>query len=110
MKTKITKRAHIINPEFEVVERKGVGHPDTVSDSLAEKISVEYSKYCLENFGIVLHHNVDKVGVLGGCIDLDWGKAHLKKPIRVILDGRISRRFGSHEIPVFEIAEKAIKE
>lgn len=109
MKINIEKTKNLVNPNFEVVERKGVGHPDTVSDSLAEKISVDYSRYCLENFGVVLHHNVDKVGVLGGCIDLNWGNAHLKKPIRIILDGRISRCFGSHKIPVYEIAEKAIK-
>jgi len=110
MKINIEKRKNIINPNFEVVERKGVGHPDTVSDSLAEKISVEYSKYCLEHFGYVLHHNVDKVGVLGGLIDLNWQNSYLKKPIRVILDGRISCSFGGEKIPVYEIAEKAIKE
>ncbi len=110
MKINIDKRENIINPNFEVVERKGVGHPDTVSDSLAEKISIEYSKYCLEHFGYVLHHNVDKVGVLGGLIDLNWQNCYLKKPIRVILDGRISRSFGGEKIQVYEIAEKAIKE
>lgn len=64
------------NP-FEVVERKGIGHPDTVADAVAEKISVEYSKYCLEHFGAVLHHNVDKFAALGGLVEVDWGKAEM---------------------------------
>lgn len=96
------------NP-FEVVERKGIGHPDTVADALAEKISVEYSKYCLKHFGAVLHHNVDKTAVLGGLVRVDWGNGQMLKPIRVLIDGRISASFGSKKIPVKAICEKAIK-
>ena len=51
---------------FEFVERKGEGHPDTLADGLAEHLSVKYSNYTLKNFGAVLHHNFDKVGLLGG--------------------------------------------
>jgi len=29
----------------EIVERKGIGHPDTVCDALAEELSRAYSKY-----------------------------------------------------------------
>ena len=95
---------------FEVVERKRIGHPDTVADSLAEKISVDYSKYCLRNFGVVLHHNVDKTAILGGLADIDWGKkGKMVKPIRVLVNGRISNTFGGKSIPIKEIYTKAIK-
>ena len=43
----------------EVVERKGIGHPDTVCDALAEQASVALSRFYLERFGSVMHHNVD---------------------------------------------------
>ncbi|MBO4203238.1 hypothetical protein J5893_00075 [bacterium] len=29
-----------LNPDFEFVERKGVGHPDTLADCLAERLSL----------------------------------------------------------------------
>ena len=58
---------------FEVVERKGVGHPDTLADGIAESISLAYSQYCLEHFGAVLHHNVDKTALFGGMAEMDFG-------------------------------------
>jgi S-adenosylmethionine synthetase len=95
--------------ELEVVERKGVGHPDTLADSIAEKISVDYSQYCLKKFGVVLHHNVDKVCIMGGLIKIyDWGLAKMVKPIRVLVNGRISPAFNNEKIPLSDIFEKAI--
>ena len=46
---------------IEMVERKGVGHPDSLADALANEISVVFSRHCLERFGLVLHHNLDKL-------------------------------------------------
>ena len=65
----LTINKQYVNPEekdFEIVERKGVGHPDTLADALAEEISRVYSKYCLEKFGAVLHHNIDKLYIGAG--------------------------------------------
>ena len=45
---------------FEIVERKGLGHPDTICDALAEHLSVALSRAYLARFGTILHHNVDK--------------------------------------------------
>lgn len=52
--------------QVELVERKGLGHPDTICDAAAEAVSRELSKYYVERFGKVLHHNVDKVLLVGG--------------------------------------------
>lgn len=93
----------------EIVERKGLGHPDTIADGIAESISIEYSKYCLENFGVILHHNADKIVVLGGQCDLGYGQGKLLKPFRVVLGGRMSRSFGNQEIDVKTIQAKAVK-
>jgi S-adenosylmethionine synthetase len=30
----------------EIVERKGIGHPDSLCDGIAERISVEYTRWC----------------------------------------------------------------
>ena len=92
------------NYELEVVERKGVGHPDTLADGIAEKISVNYSQYCLKKFGVVLHHNVDKICIMGGLIKIyDWGLAKMVKPIRVLVNGRISPVFNNEKIPLKDI-------
>lgn len=50
----------------EIVQRKGVGHPDTICDALAEKLSGALSKFYQQRFGRVLHHNVDKVLLRAG--------------------------------------------
>jgi S-adenosylmethionine synthetase len=47
--------------EVEIVERKGFGHPDTICDAFAEHFCVCLCRYYLEHFGLILHHNVDKV-------------------------------------------------
>jgi S-adenosylmethionine synthetase len=56
-----------------IVERKGVGHPDTLADHLAERLSQAYSSYTLERFGAVLHHNFDKLALLGGASEVRYG-------------------------------------
>lgn len=91
--------------ETEVVERKGIGHPDTIADALAENLSVTYSRYTLDNFGAILHHNFDKVSVLGGKTEVDFGNGKLTSPIRVILNGRASVRFADKVISVQELLE-----
>ncbi|HEP1419420.1 TPA: S-adenosylmethionine synthetase, partial [Streptococcus pyogenes] len=40
---------------YEVVERKGLGHPDTLADGIAEQIEIDYSLYCLDKFGVIPH-------------------------------------------------------
>lgn len=49
------------NNNYETIERKGLGHPDTISDMLAAKVSQAYSKYTLDHFGVILHHQIDKL-------------------------------------------------
>jgi S-adenosylmethionine synthetase len=96
------------NKDFEVVERKGIGHPDTLSDGLAEVVSIEYSKYCLENFGAILHHNVDKTNITGGLVDIDFGGGEMLERAKVIVNGRMSTDFANKSIDVIEIQKKAV--
>ncbi|HLH31072.1 MAG TPA: methionine adenosyltransferase, partial [Terriglobia bacterium] len=51
---------------IEVAERKGIGHPDTICDGIAEQVCVALCRYYLDRFGIILHHNVDKVLLCAG--------------------------------------------
>jgi S-adenosylmethionine synthetase len=88
------------DPELELVERKGTGHPDTLADDMAEELSRAYSSYTLEKYGAILHHNFDKVGLLGGKSEVRFGYGRLISPIRVLINGRASDSFGDQPIPV----------
>ncbi len=72
----------------EIVERKGIGHPDSLCDGIAERISVEYTRWCQENLGAPLHHNFDKVQLVAGETHVDYGVGELLKPIRIQIAGR----------------------
>ena len=63
--------------DVEIVERKGIGHPDSLADGIAETISSEYSKYCLKHFGRVANHWVDKCMLIGGECERDFGYGKL---------------------------------
>lgn len=96
-------KKELVELEYEFVERKGLGHPDTLSDALAEFLSVNYSNYTIKNFGAVLHHNFDKVGLLGGASFVKFGEGYLTKPIRVLINGRASTKFGDINIPIKDL-------
>lgn len=110
MKTKviIDKKLNMF-PDVEVIERKGQGHPDTLADELGESLSVAYSKYCLKNFGVILHHNFDKVGLMGGLSKVGFNVGQMISPIRVLINGRASLKFGDEKIPVKELIEQEIQ-
>ena len=95
---------------YEIVERKGIGHPDSLADGIAELASIRYSQYCLSTFGIVLHHNLDKVGVCGGMARFGWRTGQYVRPLRVVFAGRASTSFGDHQVPVRDILESAARE
>lgn len=102
MELRILRRSATPAP-FEAVERKGLGHPDTLADNLAEHLSRRYSAYTLDRFGHILHHNFDKLGLLGGAADVRLGYGQLTQPIRVLLNGRASITFGDVPIPVSDL-------
>lgn len=93
----------------EVVERKGIGHPDTICDALAEEVSRSLSRFYLQRFGRVLHHNVDKALLCGGSASPRFGGGEVTAPIEVILAGRATSSFGGVEIPVDTIAVESCR-
>src|SRR3989304_5613892 len=72
----------------EIVERKGLGPPDTLCDALAEELSRSLCRFTLERFGEVLHHNVDKVLLWGGAARPAFGGGEVLAPFEVFLSGR----------------------
>jgi S-adenosylmethionine synthetase len=92
---------------YEIVERKGVGHPDTICDALAENLSISLSRHYLEHFGTILHHNVDKALLVGGAARPAFGGGELDEPIEITLAGRATREFRGIQVPVDAIAVEA---
>lgn len=88
----------------EIVERKGRGHPDTLCDALAEQLSLSLCRYYQEHFGLILHHNVDKVLLWGGEAAPAFGGGEVIKPIEVFLAGRATESFKDARVPVHTLA------
>ena len=95
---------HVI-PPFEVVERKGLGHPDTLADGISENISRTLCEFYLNEFGQILHHNVDKVLIVAGKSAPQFGGGKIIKPPSVIVGGRATRPSAK---PLNEIIEDAV--
>lgn len=93
-------------PRFEVVERKGVGHPDSICDALCEELSLAYARFCRERLGAVPHHNLDKALLVGGRSRARFGGGELLRPIEIILAGRAAARLGDLTVPLAEMAEE----
>jgi len=100
----------INDSEYEVVERKGIGHPDNLCDAVAEKISVAYSTYCLKKYGVILRHMVDKVAILGGSSKVSFGHGEMTSSIRLLLNGRFTHKFKDEEIDYLNIVNKVVKD
>ena len=94
----------------EVVERKGAGHPDSLCDGIAEHVCVRLCRYYLERFGVILHHNVDKVLLCAGASRAAFGGGETLAPMEIYLAGRATEEYSGVRIPVHEIAVDACRE
>jgi S-adenosylmethionine synthetase len=94
----------------EIVERKGIGHPDSLCDGIAERISVEYTRWCQGNLGVLLHHNFDKVQLVAGEVEVSYGEGRMLKPIRIQIAGRGTLAFRGRKVPMDDIAIQAAKQ
>jgi S-adenosylmethionine synthetase len=93
----------------EFVERKGKGHPDTISDRAAEELSISLSQYYLKQFGRIFHHNVDKCVLVGGQAEAWFGGGRVTEPIQIILVGRAAGKVNGSEVPIEQIAQETTK-
>jgi len=91
-------------PPYEVVERKGLGHPDTLADGISEAISRSLCRHYLEESGQILHHNVDKVLIIAGQSAPQFGGGEILKPPSVVVGGRASRLQNKHLSEIIEDA------
>ncbi len=104
------KNESVENQRVEIVERKGLGHPDTICDKLMNQISINLSQEYLKEVGAVLHHNTDKSLLAAGEVNYKFGGGEIIKPMLLVMGDRATYRAGDKEIPVDEIALKTAKD
>ncbi|MBW2981736.1 methionine adenosyltransferase [Candidatus Woesearchaeota archaeon] len=95
--------------KIELVERKGLGHPDYICDLCCEAVSRALSQEYTKRFGTVLHHNVDKGLLVAGKSIPKFGGGRVLEQIKLTVAGRATSRVGKQKIDVKRIAFKAVK-
>jgi len=104
------KQTPLEQQKLEIVERKGLGHPDSMCDCIMDGVSVRLSKEYLKKFGVIMHHNVDKSLLVAGKVEIRFGGGLVKEPMRLIFGDRTTVEVDGVRIPVKEIAIQTAKE
>jgi S-adenosylmethionine synthetase len=89
--------------DVEIVERKGLGHPDTICDLVMDQISQALSHAYLQHFGRILHHNCDKGLLVAGQAERCFGGGRIIEPMRLIIGDRATL------VREFDVAELAVE-
>ncbi|MBI5893294.1 MAG: methionine adenosyltransferase [Deltaproteobacteria bacterium] len=105
----ILKNKPVAEQDVEIVERKGIGHPDYICDAIMESISVALSQEYLKRFGDILHHNIDKGLLVAGQVERHFGGGKVIKPMELIIGDRATFKAGNKNIDVEGIAIKTAK-
>jgi S-adenosylmethionine synthetase len=109
IKIEFVNREPVEEQEIEIVERKGLGHPDSLCDGIADAVSVALCREYQEKCGVILHHNTDKVQLAAGRSNPRYGGGEVISPIYILLSGRATRMFQGEEIAVDTVAIRAAK-
>jgi len=104
------KQTPLEKQRIEIVERKGLGHPDYICDAVMDQISINLSKEYLEKAGSILHHNVDKSLLVAGEAEPRFGGGIVKQPMLFVLGDRATSEFNGTKIDVKEIAVRVAKD
>ena len=104
------KQTPLEKQRIEIVERKGLGHPDYICDAVMEQISVRLSKEYIEKAGAILHHNVDKSLLVAGEAEPRFGGGSVKQPMLFVFGDRATSEINGEKIDVSEIAVNVAKE
>jgi len=104
------KQTPLEQQKLEIVERKGLGHPDCICDAIMDMVSVRLSQEYLKKTGAILHHNIDKSLLAAGETETRFSGGIVKKPMLLIFGDRATFEAGGVKIPVEEIAIQTAKQ
>jgi len=100
----------VADQEIEVVERKGVGHPDSLCDGVAESVSRALARTYLDRFGTVLHFNTDETQLVAGTAAPAFGGGEVLEPIYLLVVGRATKEYRGERVPAESIALETARE
>ncbi|WP_396612502.1 methionine adenosyltransferase [Haloferax sp. S1W] len=107
------KRA-VEDQKVEIVERKGIGHPDSICDGIAESVSRALSNLYLDRVGKVLHYNTDETQLVAGTAAPAFGGGEVIEPIYLLIVGRATKEYEQDgrtlKLPVDAVALRAARE
>lgn len=95
---------------IEIVERKGIGHPDSICDGIMEHVSRSLSDEYLKRFGFIPHYNVDKGMLVAGVAEHKLGGGRLVEPMRLVFGDRATFEVDGEKVPIEQIAVSSAKE
>ena len=100
----------VTDHRVEIVERKGIGHPDYLCDSMMEAVSIALSREYMKKFGTILHHNIDKGLLAAGRVEKLFRGGSVLAPMELIIGDRATFEAGGKKVPVADIAIAAAKD
>ena len=103
-------RSAVEDQSVEIVERKGIGHPDSISDGIAESVSRALSQLYLDRVGKVLHYNTDETQLVAGRAAPAFGGGEVVEPIYILIVGRATKEYDGQQLPVDSTALAAARE
>ena len=103
------RAVHIEDQDIELVERKGIGHPDSVADGVAESVSRGLCRMYLDEYGKILHHNTDETQIVGGASEPAFGGGQVTQPIYILMVGRATTEVDGEKLPYRQVALDAAK-
>jgi S-adenosylmethionine synthetase len=109
IKVEPLRTVHIEDQQVELVERKGLGHPDSIADGVSESVSRALSRLYLDEFGRILHHNTDETQVVGGASEPKFGGGRMTTPIYMLLVGRATTEVNGDKLPYRDVAIQAAR-
>ena len=96
--------------KIEIVERKGMGHPDSIADVLAESVSRALCKLYKERYKKILHHNTDETQIVGGQSAPKFGGGTVLEPVYILLVGRATTQVDGERLPYRSRAIRAARD
>lgn len=93
----------------ELVERKGIGHPDTLADGISEAVSRALCEMYRDELGYIAHHNTDEVQIIGGESAPAFNGGTVKQPIYILLGGRATEEIEGTTFNIHGTAVRAAR-
>lgn len=102
------RQAPVAARRIELVERKGLGHPDTICDALVEAVAVALNRMYRERTGAIQHYNIDKALLAAGQCAKGFGWGEVTRPMTLFVGDRATLEANGVRLPVEETMREAV--